>query len=91
MIKEIVKKFSWQNYMSVVVILGQSMHFFQSWKIFSTQSAEDVSIVSYLICLILLLHWLGYGYLIKNRLLIIAEGTGLLGSILVIIEILLYN
>ena len=68
MIKSLIKKFSWRGYMSVIVIIGQSMHFFQSWKIFSTQSAEDVSMVSYLICLTLLLHWLGYGYLIKNKL-----------------------
>jgi len=77
--------------MSVIVTLGQSMHFFQSWKIFSTQSAEDVSMISYLICLTLLLHWLGYGYLIKNRLLIIAEGMGLLGAVLVVVAILLYG
>lgn len=91
MIKRVIKSFSWKGYMSIIVVLGQSMHFFQSWKIFSTRSAEDVSMVSYLICFTLLLHWLGYGYLIKNRLLIIAEGTGLLGTLLVIIGILLYG
>jgi uncharacterized protein with PQ loop repeat len=43
------------------------------------------------ICVLLLVHWLLYGYLIKNRVLIIAEGLGLLGAILVLIGILIYN
>ena len=77
--------------MSCVVVLGQLMHFFQAWKIFSSQSARDVSIISYLICLVLLIHWLGYGLLIKNRLLIIAEGLGLLGATLVMLGILFYG
>jgi len=76
---------------TTVVVLGQLMHFFQAWKIFSSQSARDVSIISYLICLVLLIHWLGYGLLIKNRLLIIAEGLGLLGATLVMLGILLYG
>lgn len=92
MIKRNTKKqFSWTMYMSCVVVLGQLMHFFQAWKIFSSQSARDVSIISYLICLVLLIHWLGYGLLIKNRLLIIAEGLGLLGATLVMLGILLYG
>ena len=89
--KNMEQKLSWTMYISCVVVLGQLMHFFQAWKIFSSESAHDVSIISYLICLVLLLHWLGYGVLIKNRLLIIAEGLGILGALLVTVGILLYG
>jgi MtN3 and saliva related transmembrane protein len=80
-----------ESYMSWVVVLGQSMHFIQAWKIYTTKSASDVSLTAYIICILLLIHWLGYGFLIKNRVLIVAEGLGLLGSILVIIGILIYS
>ena len=52
--------------MSWIVVLGQSMHFIQAWKIFTTKSAEDVSIISYIICLLLVIHWLGYGIIIND-------------------------
>lgn len=77
--------------MSWVVVLGQSMHFVQAWKIYATKSAEDVSAIAYIICVLLLIHWFLYGCLIKNRVLIIAEGLGLLGAILVLIGILIYS
>ena len=80
-----------ETYMSWIVVLGQSMHFIQAWKIYDTKSAEDVSAVSYIICMILLIHWFLYGFLIKNRVLIIAEGLGLIGSILVLIGIFNYS
>jgi len=77
--------------MSWIVVLGQSMHFIQAWKIFTTKSAEDVSIISYIICLLLVIHWLGYGIIINDRILIIAEGIGIIGAILVIVGILIYS
>lgn len=80
-----------ETYMSWIVVLGQSMHFIQAWKIYKTKSAEDVSATAYIICMILLIHWFCYGFLIKNRVLIIAEGFGLIGSILVLIGIFAYS
>ena len=32
-----------EKYMSWIVVLGQSMHFIQTWKIYYIKSAEDVS------------------------------------------------
>jgi len=80
-----------ESYMSWTVVLGQSMHFIQAWKIYTTKSATDVSLTAYIICMLLLAHWLGYGILIKNKVLIIAEGLGLIGSISVAIGILIYR
>ena len=78
-------------YMISIMTFGQSAHYIQAWKIFTRQSASDVSLLSYSICSILLLHSLGYAILIKKRLLILAEGVGLIGSGIVITGIMLYG
>lgn len=78
-------------YMTSMMTLGQSAHYIQAWKIFSRRSALDVSILSYSICLILLLHSLGYAILIRKKMLMLAEGVGLVGLISVISGILLYG
>ena len=85
------KRKTLETYMSRIVVLGQSMHFIQAWKIYYTKSAEDVSAIAYIICIILLIHWLCYGYLIKNRVLIMAEGLGLVGAILVLTGVFIYR
>ena len=80
-----------ETYMLWIVGLGQSMHFIQAWKIYRTKSAEDVSATAYIICIILLVHWLCYGFLIKNKILVMAEGIGLLGSLMVLLGIFIYS
>ena len=77
--------------MSWVFNLGQSMHYIQAWKIYNTKSAEDISLVAYIICLILLVHWLIYGIVTKDRVIVMAETFGIIGSILVIIGTIIYS
>ena len=77
--------------MSWVFNLGQSMHYIQAWKIYNTKSAEDISLVAYIICLILLVHWLIYGIVTKDRVIVTAETFGIIGSILVIIGTIIYS
>ena len=78
-------------YMSWVFNLGQSMHYIQAWKIFATKSAEDISLIAYIICLILLIHWLIYGIVTKDKVIIIAETLGIIGAILVISGTIFYS
>lgn len=84
------KKFI-KNYMSWVVCLGQSMHYVQAYKIFVTKSAEDISLISYLIGLVLLAHWLIYGILAKDKVIILAETLGTIGVLLIIVGTYLYS
>ena len=77
--------------MSWVVNIGQSMHYIQAWKIFANKSAEDISQAAYVICLVLLLHWLVYGILIKDKVIIAAETLGIIGVILVLYGSILYS
>lgn len=85
------KKYIFTMYMSWVVNLGQSMHYIQAWKIFTTKSAEDISLIAYIICLVLLIHWLIYGIVIKDKVIILAETLGVIGAILVIFGTVLYS
>lgn len=78
-------------YMTSIMTLGQSTHYIQAWKIFTRESASDVSLLSYGICFILILHSLGYAILIRRRLLMLAEGVGLIGTVIVLSGILLYG
>ena len=85
------KKYIFTIYMSWVVNLGQSMHYIQAWKIFTTKSAEDISLIAYIICLVLLIHWLIYGIVIKDKVIILAETLGVIGVILVIFGTVIYS
>ena len=85
------KKYIFTIYMSWVVNLGQSMHYIQAWKIFTAKSAEDISLIAYIICLVLLIHWLIYGIIIKDKVIILAETLGVIGAILVIFGTVIYS
>ncbi len=78
-------------YMMTVAILGQSMHYIQAFKIFSSKSAEDVSLVAYIICLFLLTNWLIYGIIHKAKALIYAETLGIIGCVAIVFGIMLYS
>lgn len=77
--------------MSWILSLGQSMHYVQAWKIFTTKSSEDISLTAYIICFILVTHWLIYGFIIKDKVIIVAETLGAIGVSLVIYGTLIYS
>ena len=78
-------------YLLIVFNLGQSMYYIQAWKIFTVKTATGVSAFTYIIGLILLIHWWIYGFLIKDKVLILSEFVGILGCIIVLIEIYIYS
>lgn len=47
--------------------------------------------MAYIICFILVTHWLIYGFIIKDKVIIIAETLGVIGVSLVIYGTLLYS
>ncbi len=79
------------SYMVIVGILGQLVFYAQAYKIFTTQSAGDVSSVGFSIGLISVASWLAYGIVIKSRPLIIGNIVAVLGASLVLIGISLYS
>ncbi len=81
----------YERYIMTVAIMGQSMHYIQAYKIFSTKSAGDISLPAYLICLFLLINWLIYGIVKKAKALIYADIIGSLGCVIIIIGTIIYS
>ncbi len=77
--------------MIFIGIAGQSMFFIQGIKIFYTKSAGDVSLVGFLMGLIAVSSWLGYGVMIKDKVLIIANIFAVIGAFLVLSGIFLHG
>ena len=80
-----------EKYIALILQFGQLMHFSQAWKIFNTKSAGDISMTTYVIYIIFLMHWLIYGIMLKSRVIIISQIIGLVGAIGVIAGILMYG
>ncbi len=79
-----------KTYMAWVVNLGQSMHYIQAYKIYTNRSSENISLTAYIIGLILLLHWLIYGIIIKDKVIISAETLGIIGVSLILLGTQIY-
>ena len=85
-IQEKILKF-YRVYMVLMGGVGHFLFLFQAWKIFSTGSSEDVSLIGFSIALISLVSWLVYGLLIKDWVLIICNTFGVISAILCIYAI----
>lgn len=81
----------YEKYMFVIGVLGQGVFFFQGIKIFLNRSAKDVSMVGFLLGLISVSSWLLYGIMLKDRPLIVANITAVIGALLVVMGILIYG
>ncbi len=88
--KHSIKAF-YVKYMIIIGTMGQIMHYIQAWKIFTTKSASDISLVAYVISSFLLLNWMIYGISISSKPLIYAEITGLIGALIVIVGVTIYS
>lgn len=80
----------YKKYMLVMGILGHFLFVFQAWKIFSTQSAEDLSIGGFAIAFVSLISWLIYGKIIKDQILMAVNAFGAAFCLLCLLGILLY-
>jgi MtN3 and saliva related transmembrane protein len=81
----------YEKYMLTVGVLGQLLFYTQGIKIFLTQSANDVSIIGFLLGLISVASWLVYGILIKNKVLIWSNIVAVIGAVFVIVGILIHG
>ncbi len=81
----------YDKYMVFAGILGQYLFYTQAYKIFTTKSANDLSLDGFLVVIIATLSWLVYGILHKKTPIILAQLVALVGMIMVIIGILLYS
>ncbi len=81
----------YEKYMFAMGILGQGIFYFQGFKIFQNQSAQDVSLSGFLFGLVSVISWMVYGMLIKNKVLVGVNIVAILGSLFVIAGILIHG
>jgi uncharacterized protein with PQ loop repeat len=72
-------------------VLGPAMTLVQSYKIWSTQSAASLSLITWIFYLLMAISWLIYGLTHKERLIIFSNSIWLLVHASVILGIILYG
>jgi MtN3 and saliva related transmembrane protein len=77
------------RFMILVGMLGQSLYYLQAFKILRQGSAADVSLEGFIVALFALICWMIYGFLVKDKVIIIVNVFGSLGAGLTLISILL--
>lgn len=81
----------YEKYMFAMGILGQGVFYFQGFKIFQNQSAQDVSFSGFLFGLISVTSWMVYGILIKNKVLVGVNIVAILGALFVLLGICIHG
>lgn len=80
-----------EKIMMIVGIIGQTLFYFQAYKIYTTASAKDVSVLGFSFALFSLACWLLYGLIIKNKVLIIVNTFAVIGATLTLIAIFIVS
>ncbi|XVN42964.1 MAG: PQ-loop domain-containing transporter [Candidatus Rickettsia vulgarisii] len=80
----------YNKYMVFAGMLGQYLFYAQAYKIFTTKSANDLSLDGFVVIIIATLSWLIYGILHKSIPIISAQVIALVGMFLVIAGILIH-
>ncbi|MCE3230717.1 MAG: hypothetical protein K0R76_553 [Alphaproteobacteria bacterium] len=80
-----------EKLMVLVGVLGQTLYYFQAYKIYSVGSAKDVSGIGFGFSFFSLVCWLLYGILIKNKVLIIVNIFAIIGASLTFLAIFLVS
>lgn len=80
-----------EKMMMIVGIIGQTLFYFQAYKIYTTASAKDISVLGFSFALFSLACWLLYGLVIKNKVLIIVNTFAVIGATLTLIAIFIVS
>jgi uncharacterized protein with PQ loop repeat len=79
------------HYMVVVGSVGHFLFVLQTIKIIQTGSSQDVSLGGFVISFVSLVSWLMYGFMKKDRVLIIVNMFGAIAAFICISTILLFK
>ena len=80
----------YQKYMLFIGVMGHSIFILQAIKILLNKSANDVSLIGFILSTISVASWLVYGMLIKDKVLIYVNLVGLTSAIICVSVILIY-
>ncbi len=81
----------YEKYMFFMGVFGQLIYYVQGVRIFLAKSAQDVSMVGFLIGLIAAISWLAYGIMLKNKALIASNVCAVIGAIFAIVAIFVHS
>jgi MtN3 and saliva related transmembrane protein len=81
----------YKTYMILVGIFGQLLFFSEFVTILQNQSSQNVSLFGFICSLIAIFSWLVYGFLMKDKVLIISNIAGTVGATLTVAAILVYR
>lgn len=76
-----------EKLMTIIGVCGQTLFYFQAYKIYAGGSAQDVSVPGFCFAFFSLISWLFYGLLIKNKVLIIVNAFAAIGAFLTLLAI----
>lgn len=71
----------------LIALFGNTIYFFQAYKIWQTQSSHDVTVIGFIVSSLSTTNWLIYGYLIKDRALFISNLFGFVGAMFCLFSI----
>ena len=80
-----------EKIMTAVGLSGQTLFYFQAYKIYTVGSANDVSTLGFSFATLSLVCWLLYGIIIKNKVLILVNTFAVIGAFLTILAILMVS
>ncbi len=81
----------YENFVCIIALTGNTIYLFQAYKIWQTQSAHDVTMIGFLISSISTTNWLIYGFLIKDKALLISNLFGFVNAMICLTMIYLYS
>jgi MtN3 and saliva related transmembrane protein len=82
---------AYENYMVLMGSASSLVFYVQAYKIFMLKSAHDVSLVAFLFGLISVISWLIYGWMIKDKALIVSNTLAVIGATLAVSSIIYYS
>lgn len=80
-----------EKIMIIVGVCGQSLFYFQAYKIYAMGSASDVSGWGFSFAFLSLVCWLIYGIIIHNKVLILVNAFAVIGAFLTLLAIFLVS
>ena len=81
----------YKKYMFFIGIFGQFVFYSQFFAIIQNKSAKDVSLFGFACGLASAFSWMVYGFMIRDKPLMVANGVGTVGALLTVVAILIYG
>lgn len=80
-----------KKYMLFVAVAGNGIFYVQAYKIFSSESAKDVSPLAFGLSFWAVSSWFLYGLVMRDRVIILANIIAMIGAALVLVGCYLYG